>query len=517
MAAQKVASLACAMLTLSVGAAAAADLPSRKGPPVYIAPAFTWTGFYIGGTHGYGGGDPGADALSLGGRSGGFFVGGQIGYDYQFSNNVVLGVAADLNWSGIKYQTLNNAYALAAAASSLGQNVDSRYYLNWFGTVRGRLGYAYGRLLPYLTGGFAYGSMSVRNLDGFADTTGAYNYGAAAASGLRGGFTVGAGVEYAVSDGLTLFSEYSYLELGGLTGPLARSVNAGTGVGRFSTTSFGTHLLRAGVNWRPGSLSHAASVLSDPAAAIGALFAMYAEAPTVNWTGFYAGLNGGYGGGTWSAYSQFLDTTLNQSTYVNTSSRSSGFIVGGQAGYNRQYGHWVVGVETDLQWSDVQALAWQSSGLASTTSFSSLGPISTGRTSLDWFGTTRLRVGWASGRTLPYLTAGVAYGEFSSKSPQALGWNGGQFDFVNAGISKTSVGWTVGSGLDYALTDTISLRSEYLYTHLEGLSGTSTEIYRAFANGPAAVVASTVVGKLSTYPLGTHAFRAGVNMKFSGP
>jgi outer membrane immunogenic protein len=534
MAAQKVASLACAMLTLSVGAAAAADLPSRKGPPIYAAPAFTWTGFYLSATHGYGGGDldasairfdPGpaqAQATRLGGRYGGFFVGGQMGYDHQFANNVVLGVIADLNWSGMKAQNQTMAYTLGGAASGLGQNIDQSYGLNWYGTARVRLGYAYGKLLPYLTGGFAYGSVWFDNRDGVAFSSGVYSHGSANASGLRGGFTVGAGLEYAVNDSLSLFSEYSYLELGGLNGPLLRSFNGATGSatggGLFSTSSFGTHLLRTGVNWRPTSVGQVVHAVSDPFGTVDSILSMYNEAPLANWTGFYGGVSGGYGGGAWKSASQYWDVTPSQYTDADTNARSGGFIVGGQFGYNRQYGRFVVGVETDINWSEVQANAWQSNASANPVAgVSALGPNLSNKTSVDWFGSTRLRLGWAAGRTLPYVTAGVAYGGLSARSPYAMATTNGQFDAIESRASTTSIGWTVGSGLDYALTDTVSLRSEYLYTSLDGISGTSAEIYRAFSVPAAAVITSSVIGKFQTRPLGTHSLRAGVNVRFGSP
>ena len=82
---------------------------------------------------------------------------------------------------------------------------------------------------------------------------------------------------------------------------------------------------------------------------------------------------------------------------------------GGQLGYNRQLSnHVVVGLETDAQWSGIKASHQASNGPGAFT----VTDIGNG---LDWFGTTRARLGWASGSTLTYVTGGVAYGDVSAQ------------------------------------------------------------------------------------------------------
>ena len=134
---------------LAAGAASAADLPSRKGPvvaPVYV-PAFTWTGFYVGANAGWGFGNMDSVGVSGFGDLDGFVGGGQIGYNYQLGQ-IVLGLEADFQGADLK-----------AGPSWAGLGIVGEGKTEWFGTVRGRVGYAFDRFLPYLTGGFAYGSV----------------------------------------------------------------------------------------------------------------------------------------------------------------------------------------------------------------------------------------------------------------------------------------------------------------------------------------------------------------------
>ncbi|MEP9354737.1 outer membrane protein [Xanthobacter sp. KR7-65] len=166
--------------------AAAADMarPQTSAPAVVPQPVFSWTGFYIGGNAGYGWGT-GEDALGVAGIDPkGAFGGGQLGFNYQFGNNIVAGLEADIQGGD-----------LSAGAPGLSAS------LGTLGTVRGRLGYAVGPVLPYVTGGFAYGNMSV-------DTLGASQ------SKTLTGWTAGAGLEYALTEHWTAKTEYLYTDLG---------------------------------------------------------------------------------------------------------------------------------------------------------------------------------------------------------------------------------------------------------------------------------------------------------------
>jgi outer membrane immunogenic protein len=196
------------------GAASAADLGSTKDAPIPLyAPVTSWSGFYAGVNGGYAWGtdsklwldggriekipeDPTAKLSPSGG-----FGGGQIGYNWQ-SGQFVFGIEADIQGGDISSKaslSLDDVYASAYATSRL----------DWFGTVRGRLGYTVDNWLVYATGGFAYG--------GVKDTlsvTSARHTAAVDKEETATGYTVGGGVEYKFNPSWSLKAEYQFIDLG---------------------------------------------------------------------------------------------------------------------------------------------------------------------------------------------------------------------------------------------------------------------------------------------------------------
>ncbi|MBS0246199.1 MAG: porin family protein [Proteobacteria bacterium] len=164
---------------------------------------------------------------------------------------------------------------------------------------------------------------------------------------------------------------------------------------------------------------------------------LYSPASVVNWAGLYAGINAGYGWGT-ANFNQPA-TGLSTGDY-----RVKGGVFGGQLGYNMQVQKFVLGVETDIQWSGIKG------------SSTAAGCATVCETKNSWFGTTRGRVGMplgATGAWLPYVTGGVAYGDVKVS---------------DAGISRksTRVGWTVGGGVETMFAPAWSAKLEYLYVDL---------------------------------------------------
>jgi outer membrane immunogenic protein len=240
------------------GSALAADL----APSPYMAPmpVFSWTGFYVGIDGGFGGGVIDADTifvqppiipvvpgivstLHASNRTGGFIVGGQVGYNYQLPNNIVLGIESDAQWSDVK----ESEHEIAASTVPTLRFTDLRAGLDWFGTARLRLGYALGRFLPYITGGVSYGQVTA---SGSQRVTGAFGTVFGSASSTHVGWTAGAGAEYAVTDNISLKAEYLFVQLGGVSG--SEVGFAPPVVGSFKTGTFGTNIVRAGLNWRFG-------------------------------------------------------------------------------------------------------------------------------------------------------------------------------------------------------------------------------------------------------------------------
>jgi outer membrane immunogenic protein len=215
---------ACALLVTSF-AAQAADMPVKgpyyKGPPRSVVSYYNWTGFYAGVNGGYGWGtsDWGSPAVSL--KPKGWLAGGTVGYNWQ-SGAIVYGLEGDFDWADVSDSTACGAFACQTKNT-------------WLATARGRLGYAFDRWLPYLTGGAAFGNVK-------ASST---NPAAIGASDTLTGWTVGGGLEYAFLGNWTAKIEYLYVDLG--------SFNCGTGCSPGLVTdnvSFKENVIRAGLNYR---------------------------------------------------------------------------------------------------------------------------------------------------------------------------------------------------------------------------------------------------------------------------
>ena len=214
--------IAVATTALS-GAAFAADLRGPLREPVFVPPpqpiyaGYAWSGPYVGLNVGDGGGsahyaysgsaDPTYFSGEDGQRNNGVVGGAQIGYNYAFNNclfaggGLVLGAEADFDGSAIGGSAvLDSPYIYARVGSSL----------NYFGTVRGRLGVTFDRVMLFATGGFAYGKVST---DVKAPDDQIYDH----ASQMHTGYVIGGGFEYAVTNNILLRAEYLRLDLAGKT------------------------------------------------------------------------------------------------------------------------------------------------------------------------------------------------------------------------------------------------------------------------------------------------------------
>jgi outer membrane immunogenic protein len=228
----KAATLLAAGLALAPLCAEGADIyTSAAYAPAYV-PANVWTGFYFGVNGGYGGSANGqvlststnylyyvdeTPSLSAGTYNStigkisadGGFAGGQFGYNAQ-RGGLVLGFEVDAQGSGINGKTATSIDA-GDLVDGLTINAGAKSELEWFGTLRGRLGYAAGPALFYVTGGFAVGG--VRDTLSLSSTP---DYGSFAFSNseTRAGYVIGGGLEYLISPSWSLKVEYQYLDLG---------------------------------------------------------------------------------------------------------------------------------------------------------------------------------------------------------------------------------------------------------------------------------------------------------------
>jgi high affinity Mn2+ porin len=235
------------------GAALAADIPVRmpvKAP--YIQPVFDWTGFYIGGHAGYGGGtssailiDPVLATTATSSRFSGIIGGVQAGYNFQTPSGLLLGLEADLTFPS--YLISNSIVgSLATPRSAVVEQWD------YVGTVRGRVGYAANHWLLYATGGLAYAGERFVNSPAIGDQEKHLN--------VRLGWAAGAGVEYAFAPNWSVRLEYLYNRFENA------DVRLASGTQYSSTLDFQS--LRVGLNRKvdwPGSRNPAPkSALTDP-------------------------------------------------------------------------------------------------------------------------------------------------------------------------------------------------------------------------------------------------------------
>jgi high affinity Mn2+ porin len=240
-----VAGVGLSLLALD-SAAAAADLPLKA--PAFKA-VYDWTGFYLGGHFGYGGGSfgPGTNPLpeqgvvfphSITGLIGGY----QAGYNRQFPNRVVLGIEADASFTSPQ-----DAPAVMPAPFHT--------TLDYVGTVRGRVGYAFGTLMPYLTGGFAWGHSRVELNDSAGNVV-------SSPGQTQAGWTAGAGVEFAVSGNWSAKVEYDYIGLSRRMYDLSDFGLPGI------TVDPSIHLAKLGLNYRFGDTPWTAPVSANAQTAL---------------------------------------------------------------------------------------------------------------------------------------------------------------------------------------------------------------------------------------------------------
>jgi outer membrane immunogenic protein len=260
---------AAAASILFAGAASAADLPATytKAPPPVVA-VYNWTGFYVGGNIGYGWGndtgdrwdsfvDPGgigfAPYFALGGnvlpgvKPQGVIGGGQIGYNWQASN-WVFGVVADIQGSDMHAFASNTVTPGGGAATTIQSN-NSR--IDWFGTVRGRVGVAANNWLFYGSGGLAYGDVK---------STVTFNCPACAIpflmtgtnSSTQVGWAAGAGVEVGLSPNWTVGVEYLHFDRGSITTVAVPTTPVFPGTRLTADSKFAGDTVRGTLNYKFG-------------------------------------------------------------------------------------------------------------------------------------------------------------------------------------------------------------------------------------------------------------------------
>jgi outer membrane immunogenic protein len=277
-------------------------------------------------------------------------------------------------------------------------------------------------------------------------------------------------------------------------------------VGKIDTLEQENHQLRSklGKTQVRREASFSAPAASNQLVAIGGSADEIETMPKTNrWEGFYAGINAGYGANNINVYNSTnsydkQSGALIEAVTSRTMSYIGGAVAGGQFGYNHVFAnHIMLGAEADIDWADVYnntsptntttnvinvagnfAPSYLPREIVSNTTsdYSRLG--------MDWVGTVRARVGYDLGKFLPYVTGGFAYGGLSNSL--------GNYDYgteyrirpttpltatvtpeaarTMGNSSTVSFGWALGAGAEFMVADGWSVKGEYLYTSIGGVT-----------------------------------------------
>ena len=211
-----------------------------------------------------------------------------------------------------------------------------------------------------------------------------------------------------------------------------------------------------------------------------------AAARLFNWSGFYVGLNAGYSAG---------DTRINYDLPAFAGTMyPAGFIGGAQVGYNWQSGSLVLGLEADLAWRNG----------ASNLGFAFPGGIDFALFHVEhnWLGTVRPRLGFAADNWLLYVTGGLAFGGLQHSYTESRPSTPGAIRTASQDITR--LGWTLGTGVEYAFGPQLSVGFEYLYVDLG----------RSILALPAQVIVIAFPADSTRFRDTSHVVRAKLNWRF---
>lgn len=180
------------------------------------------------------------------------------------------------------------------------------------------------------------------------------------------------------------------------------------------------------------------------AAAVGAASAVahaadVAAPAAYDWSGPYVGMTAGYALGN--------VTQFESGGFESGPQDMEGFVAGGTLGYNHQMESFLVGIESDVSFSGI------SGDFGDQTDWGCGDEVDGCRTDVDWFATARLRLGLPMDSVLPYVTGGIAIGGLNSEIV------GASFN----SLDETEIGWTVGGGVEAAVSESLTVKAEVLY------------------------------------------------------
>jgi len=244
-------------------------------------------------------------------------------------------------------------------------------------------------------------------------------------------------------------------------------------------------------SFKLGALALAITAIAAPAVAADMpVKARPIVAPVYNWSGWYAGGNVGYSWGYSETDVAFFTNPAGvpivppAGSLTSSRTRMDGWVGGLQLGANMQSGNWLVGFETDFQWTGQKGSSTYdclavgiSGGVCFPGLTATLPPGVTGLTvaldqKLEWFGTARLRLGLLPAPNwLLYVTGGLAYGEVSTSALHTSVNGFGAIVATPASFSQTNLGWTIGGGIEGVISGPWTGKIEYLYMDLGTVTG----------------------------------------------
>jgi opacity protein-like surface antigen len=460
-----------------------------------VATAWTWSGLYIGANVGYSASGFTTDAVYSDSSVGaplsaattstkhyGALGGGQIGYNWQLGLWLA-GFETDMQAAHQRTMTATQCPGSvcnpAIVAFDAPVSMFHQHNLDWFGTVRGRLGAAVTPdVLAYVTGGLVYGEVEhVGNIYGtglgpMANPIPAGNN--FISRQLRGGWTAGAGIEARLAGNVTGKIEYLHADLGA---DQARGIvpqNA-TPVAIAVHSRITEHLIRLGINYKFDPYA----VVYSSAAAPGlqmrerrrSIYKSPVPAPWT-WTGYYLGINSGYSWGRSSTDALFNDAAFPGAAFATRQSFGfDGRVLGIQTGYNFQAGGWMWGIEADAQLTGEHA---NPKFICPNGFCNPAGPVvgsfDQGQ-KLEWFSTLRGRFGAAvTPHAIVYITGGAAVAGLRTAG-MVSGFDPAGAPATNAFSNMTvNAGWAVGGGIEAHLAGSWTGKIEYLYVDLGSMT-----------------------------------------------
>jgi outer membrane immunogenic protein len=360
--------------------------------------------------------------------------------------HVVFGVEADGQWTGQRDTGCGGLECVLNFNGEVGA-FSMRHELNWFATARGRIGLANEGYLIYATSGAAWAGVRETAMGQIDDARGEV-----AVNNVLSGWALGGGIEARLWGNWSAKVEYLHLDFNGTTttshivgGPVA---GVSFDVMSLAKTRVTDDIARVGLNYGFWNTPVVAPAPIDPSAA------------AWRWTGFYLGINGGYGtGNTTFQQTNFIDPavlppgpgiTNNVSSFAPQKLGPRGGLAGGQGGFNWQIEHVVVGVEADAQWTRQDDVGCGQACVSGDSEAQRL----------NWFATARARLGWANDGYLLYVTGGGAWGQIEQTSTMVSS------DIFTLHSKQTRGGWVGGGGIEARLSGNWTVKAEYLHLDL---------------------------------------------------